>query len=295
MARERFSPQVIRATNSISSKIPLQPKTLLFPVFSTTLQEVEWPILPPYPLPFLPFTAGYPSLLYCHEPVESRNSTNRGREAKEMSLTIQTIKNENAVILGLRGRVDETTVGQLRRACTSWILEGEKTIVLDFDAAPVVSSVGIHAIFVAGRQLEQAGGSLVLCGFHGQVERSFQFSGLTTVFQTFESIEEWSATPTAPAVTWVYTGEMTKPWGWTTVNSPVSEHGVQSEVKQPLCTPAQNPLPSVMPNRLPKIASEDNSIGSWLVRAFLHPVACLDFCASWWRRHLSMELTPSKR
>jgi len=211
-----------------------------------------------------------------------------------MSLTIEVAKNENAVILGLAGQIDEITVSQLRRECTSWILQGEKTILLDFAAVQLVSSLGVHAILMAGKQIEQAGGSLKLCGFHGQVQRTFQFSGLAAMFSTYETREEWLATPVPAPLELVY-NRPAEPWGWVVAKTSTPEAELQSQVNLTGCTPVHNLLHSVIPNHLPKIASEDNSIGSWLVRAFTHPVACLDFCASWCRRLSTMELTLSKR
>jgi anti-sigma B factor antagonist len=173
-------------------------------------------------------------------------------------LTINAQKNDSTVTLRLTGRIDETTCSQLRTECTSWILRGEKTLVLDCEGVLLATSMGVHAILMTGKQLRQANGSLVLCGFHGQVRQIFEFSGLAELFQTFDTFGEWTA--------------------------------VQATRFE---APRYSAEPHLMfPNAS---ASEDNSLGAWLVRAFSHPVAYLDSCASWWRRLSTMELVATKR
>lgn len=210
-----------------------------------------------------------------------------------MPLTINVTKNENATIIRMAGQVDEITAAQLRNECTSWILQGEKTLVLDFDSVRLVSSLGVHAILMAGKQLQNAGGSLILCGFHGQVKRTFEYSGLAALFLTFETLEDWTTAQVAPIPLPARTEAAADGWGWVRNVGSLLEPGVQSEASARWTAAPR--VDAILPSRSMRKRSEGGSIVSSIVEAFSQSSACLDFCASLWKSPAVPELTLLKR
>src|SRR5262245_27830575 len=95
------------------------------------------------------------------------------------------------VVLQLAGQFDEAAIGQFEREFTYWMNRGEKTLVIDFESVELVRKDAVRSVLFAGRQLEQLGGSLVLCGVSGAAGRAFRMYGVDGLFESYENLEEF--------------------------------------------------------------------------------------------------------
>ncbi|SPF51015.1 hypothetical protein SBA4_4580025 [Candidatus Sulfopaludibacter sp. SbA4] len=111
--------------------------------------------------------------------------------AARMKFTVEFMRTAGKVVLQPSGQLDETTTSQLEREVACWLNRGEKTLVLDMKSVEVVRKEGLSGILRMGTLLEQAGGSLVLCGLSGSAGYVFRMYGVDGMFETFEDVEEF--------------------------------------------------------------------------------------------------------
>ncbi len=72
----------------------------------------------------------------------------------KQTLSVQTERREQAVIVCPVGRVDGNTVGVLENAIRDQLDAGEKTLVFDFTALNYISSAGLRVLLVTARRLQ---------------------------------------------------------------------------------------------------------------------------------------------
>jgi anti-sigma B factor antagonist len=108
-----------------------------------------------------------------------------------MKFTVEFMRTAGKVVLQLAGQLDETTTCQLEREVAYWMNRGEKILVLDMESVELARKEGVRSILMMGKLLEQAGGSLVLCGLQGSVGHVFRMYGVDGMFEVFENVEEF--------------------------------------------------------------------------------------------------------
>jgi anti-sigma B factor antagonist len=92
-------------------------------------------------------------------------------------LTIDTQAAEQLTILSLAGRISHASVGEL---VTAFKRHGGDAhpVIVDLSGVDYVSSAGFHAFEQAARQLQAAGGALILCGLQDAVRPAFTLAGV---------------------------------------------------------------------------------------------------------------------
>ncbi|MBM3763634.1 MAG: STAS domain-containing protein [Acidobacteria bacterium] len=93
------------------------------------------------------------------------------------------------VVLKVSGRMDATNSQEFEVACTPWIDQGVKHIIVDLTALEYVSSMGLRYFVNVGKRLNDGGGTLRLCGVNGIVKQLFQITRLTNVFPMHDTVE----------------------------------------------------------------------------------------------------------
>ena len=78
--------------------------------------------------------------------------------------------------LRLSGRLGAPTAGALTRALDEVVRSGRTQVVLDCSRVDYVSSAGLAALEGAAERMREAGGALVLRGFHDAVRASLEVS-----------------------------------------------------------------------------------------------------------------------
>lgn len=96
----------------------------------------------------------------------------------------------NTAMIAISGRVDVLATGQLTKAVDGLLAAGHKNLVADFSQAVYISSAGLHQIFRLAKSIEKAGGRMVACGLHGEVEQIFDIVGYETQYPTAKNAEE---------------------------------------------------------------------------------------------------------
>ncbi len=99
-------------------------------------------------------------------------------------------KNENTLVLEVRGRLDALTTANLEEECDTWIDKGEKDLLLDLGGVDYISSAGLRAILLIGRKLNAVSGALRFCNLGGMVKEVFSISGFNSMFPVYASLTE---------------------------------------------------------------------------------------------------------
>jgi uncharacterized protein (TIGR02172 family) len=95
-------------------------------------------------------------------------------------MQITTSTNDNAVTLGLDGRLDVDTIDALKSALNSVSAE---QLVFDMRSCVFVSSIGIREILKAHRERSRAGGSIALVNVNRDVMDIFRITGMAEMIE----------------------------------------------------------------------------------------------------------------
>lgn len=84
-------------------------------------------------------------------------------------------------VVDVKGRIDSTTAPSLGQALAGTLAGARNVLVLDFSATEYLSSAGLRVLLLAARQVEQAGGKLVVCELNDRVREVFAVSGFDSI------------------------------------------------------------------------------------------------------------------
>lgn len=100
------------------------------------------------------------------------------------------------VILGASGEIDIASAQLLDVALATEIEVGQRTVALDLTRVGFMDSTGLRSIIRAHRRLEALGGRIaVVIGSAGIIRRLFEVSGLMTVLEIVDSVEDLAEAP----------------------------------------------------------------------------------------------------
>jgi anti-anti-sigma factor len=108
----------------------------------------------------------------------------RPSEAAELKwpLRIRQTQEQGVLVVTLTGRLGRASADALRQTLESAIDNGERRLVLDFEAVDYVSSAGLAALAAANSRLEPWRGALVLCALAEPVRIVFDLAGVLHQF-----------------------------------------------------------------------------------------------------------------
>ncbi|TMG94500.1 MAG: STAS domain-containing protein [Betaproteobacteria bacterium] len=109
----------------------------------------------------------------------------------------------DALVLAPIGRVDNSTTDGLKSGLDAYVAScraGGNRLVLDFSKVDYISSVGLRVLMLAGKEIREQGGSIVVAALQPVVREIFEISRFNLVFQCFGSVREALTTtqPMAP-------------------------------------------------------------------------------------------------
>ena len=99
----------------------------------------------------------------------------------------------DALVLTLVGRVDNSTTDGLKAVLDAFVAScraGGDRVVLDFSKVDYISSVGLRVLMLAGKQVREQGGSIVVAALQPVVREIFEISRFNLVFRCFGSVRE---------------------------------------------------------------------------------------------------------
>lgn len=95
-------------------------------------------------------------------------------------MTIEEVKEQDQLILKVKGRLDTTTAPQLEQA-TGEKLAGIRKLALDFTALEYISSAGLRVLLAAHKAMKQQEGILVVTGANEEVREVFTITGFADI------------------------------------------------------------------------------------------------------------------
>jgi len=105
-------------------------------------------------------------------------------------MEIKQEKRNEIVIIGLVGRLDANTAGQLEKKLLPLIDEGEKQLIIDFSELDYISSAGLRLLLLAAKRLKSIKGKIVLCSMKEYIKEIFEIAGFTPIFTICENQDD---------------------------------------------------------------------------------------------------------
>jgi stage II sporulation protein AA (anti-sigma F factor antagonist) len=103
-------------------------------------------------------------------------------------MTIQTVKEANATVLTIAGRMDAVTAPEYEKTLNEQIAAGETAFVVDFQGLEYISSAGLRALLATAKLLKSKGGQIRLANVLGTVREVFDISGFGSIFKIQDSV-----------------------------------------------------------------------------------------------------------
>ena len=104
-------------------------------------------------------------------------------------MEINTRKENNVRIVGLKGRMDAVTAPEFDKQFNVWLSEGENAFIFNFSALDYISSAGLRSLLSAAKQLKANCGRSLFTGLKGPVKEVFELSGFYAIFEMCDSEE----------------------------------------------------------------------------------------------------------
>lgn len=95
-------------------------------------------------------------------------------------MTIEEVKEQDQLILKIKGRLDTTTAPQLEQI-TGERLERLRKLVLDFTALEYISSAGLRVLLAAHKTMKSQEGVMVVTGANEEVQEVFTITGFSDI------------------------------------------------------------------------------------------------------------------
>lgn len=108
-----------------------------------------------------------------------------------MNITTTRVQSPQCIVIAVDGKIIGTGAIDLEKVLQQAIADGESRLVLDLEAAPLISSAGLRVIISTARRLRALpSGDLRLACASQQMLDVLELAGLLTVFRVFPSRQE---------------------------------------------------------------------------------------------------------
>lgn len=105
-------------------------------------------------------------------------------------MNLKEVKNDQAIIIEIDGRLDTTNFGQLENKILQHIEAGNIRILVDCSNMDYVSSSGLRILLMALKKITALNGKFLLCGLQDNISEIFEISGFTSIFSIYKNQEE---------------------------------------------------------------------------------------------------------
>lgn len=106
-----------------------------------------------------------------------------------MNIRQQQLKN-NAWLVAVRGRLDQSQTPELNDALTNLLNAEQYRLVVDLSDVSYINSGGLRCLVSAWRKARTQNGNVILCGLNDRLGEIFAMIGFDKVFQIVASQEE---------------------------------------------------------------------------------------------------------
>lgn len=98
-----------------------------------------------------------------------------------MTFLCEMTTDEGVTCLGLEGRLDSATAGDLEQQVLPMFARAGERVVIDMAHLDFVSSAGLRVVLMAAKRAKKSGGTLILCGLSKEVRGVFEVSGFLKI------------------------------------------------------------------------------------------------------------------
>ena len=99
--------------------------------------------------------------------------------------SVYTEQRDGASIFNLGGRIDASNSSQIHERIMDEIENGCKSMIVDFSQVSYISSAGLRILIYASKAMVKESGCFYICSINKNIEKIFQISGLTELFEIF--------------------------------------------------------------------------------------------------------------
>lgn len=103
-------------------------------------------------------------------------------------MDIQTVKEADAVVVTITGRLDTVTAPEFEKTLNELIGGGEASFVVNFETLDYISSAGLRVLLAIAKLLKGKSGQIRFANVKGTVKEVFDISGFGSIFQMDDSV-----------------------------------------------------------------------------------------------------------
>jgi len=108
---------------------------------------------------------------------------------KGEDMDIQTVKEKDALVVNVKGRIDAVTAPEFEKRLADLIAAGEKVFLLNFSGLDYISSAGLRVILLTVKGLQAAQGKVVLSALTPYVREIFDVSNFSSIIPITDSVD----------------------------------------------------------------------------------------------------------
>jgi anti-anti-sigma factor len=108
---------------------------------------------------------------------------------------VESMTDSECRIIALKGRIGHGQRAALEKFFDANLPQDGRRVILDMDGVVSMSSSGWGLVVAQLQRLKKSGGSVSLCGMHGEVEQCFRILDLHALFSVFPSVSEAMKSP----------------------------------------------------------------------------------------------------
>lgn len=105
-------------------------------------------------------------------------------------MEISIRQEQNSWVFSVAGKLDALTAPAYEQALDRLMADGANRVIVDFSALEFISSAGLRALLNTTKPMQERGGKLIYAALQGAVWEVFEMTGLLTVFEVCDSLEQ---------------------------------------------------------------------------------------------------------
>jgi anti-anti-sigma factor len=104
-------------------------------------------------------------------------------------MEINRANHDASMVVAVKGRLDAVSSSEFDRVLTGYLGEGDKDVVLDFEALDYISSAGLRSVLLAAKRLKSKGKRLSLAALKDVVKDVFEIAGFSAIIAVYPSTQ----------------------------------------------------------------------------------------------------------
>jgi len=117
---------------------------------------------------------------------------------------VESLTDSECRIIALKGRIEHGQRAALEEFLDANLPQDGRRVILDMDGLVSMSSSGWGVMVAQLQRLKKSGGSISLCGMHGEVENCFRILDFHALFSAYPSVAEAVQSPIQTKVNFSY-------------------------------------------------------------------------------------------